>query len=90
MIPFTTVATGTIITRVSPDEVSEYFKVISTEAEYYILENIDNPSDKRTVPYPFVRSDIATIYNYRIFIKRPTLPHSTVQELQQNYPELFI
>ena len=90
MIPFTTIATGTIITRVSPDEVSEYFKVISTEAEYYILENIDNPSDTRLVPYQFVSSDIATIYNYHIFIKRPTLPHSTVQELQQNYPELFI
>ena len=90
MIPFTTVATGTIITRTYPDKISEYFKVISTEAEYYILENIDNPSDKRIVPYPFVRSDIATFYSYRIFIKHPTLPHNTVQELQQNYPELFI
>lgn len=90
MIPFITVATGTIITRVSPDEISEYFKVISTEAEYHILENIDNPSDKRIIHYQFIGNDIATIYKYRIFIKRPTLLHSTVQELQQNYPELFI
>ena len=91
MIPFTTIATGTIITRVSSDEISEYFKVISTEAEYHILvENIDNPSDKRIVPYQFVGSDITTNYNYCIFIKRPTLPHSTIQELQQNYPELFV
>ena len=87
---FIPVSIGDIVTRINVHEVSEYFKVISTEAEYHILENIDNPSDKRIVPYQFVASDIATIYNYRIFIKRPTLPHNTVQELQQNYPELFI
>ena len=90
MKAFITVAIGDIVTRIEAHEASKYLKVISTELQHCILENIDNPSDKRIVPYQFVGDDFDTIHDYRIFIKRPTLPHSTVQELQQNYPELFI
>ena len=90
MRDFITVAIGDIVTRIGVYKASKYLKVISTESNCCILENIDNPSDKRIVPYSFVEGDVDTIHDYRIFIKRPTLPHSTVQELQQNYPELFI
>ena len=90
MKAFITTAIGDIVTKIEAHEAPEYFKVISIDSHCSVLENIDNPSDKRITAYQFIGSNFNTVPNYRIFIKRPTLPHSTIQELQQNYPELFV